>query len=147
MALADKTRLKILSLLKDGEVCVNDFTEAIKVSQPKISRHLAYLRSSGLVKTRRDGKWVYYSIDPELQSSAKNILTCILDTLEETSQPVVKTNLAIYKSVKPDMISDARSAGKRRLIHQSETKQAPEIRSDALSEISQSHNEIEDFLL
>jgi len=61
-ALGDATRLRILGLLLTGEVCVCDIHESLKVSQPKVSRHLAYLRRSGLVDTRRQGLWVYYRL-------------------------------------------------------------------------------------
>jgi ArsR family transcriptional regulator len=59
-ALADTTRLRILGLLLTGEICVCHIHESLKISQPKASRHLAYLRRSGLVATRRDGLWVHY---------------------------------------------------------------------------------------
>ena len=61
-ALADRTRLRLLSLMAGGEVCVCFFVEVLKQSQPKISRHLAYLRNAGLVEARRDGKWIHYRI-------------------------------------------------------------------------------------
>ena len=64
MALADKTRLRLLNLMRDEEVCVCFFTEVLGESQPKISRHLAYLRGAGIVHARRDGKWMNYSIVP-----------------------------------------------------------------------------------
>lgn len=59
-ALADTTRLRILGLLLTGEVCVCHINESLRITQPKASRHLAYLRRSGLVETRRDGLWVNY---------------------------------------------------------------------------------------
>lgn len=59
-ALGDATRLRILGLLLTGEVCVCHIHESLKISQPKASRHLAYLRRAGLVATRRDGLWVHY---------------------------------------------------------------------------------------
>jgi len=59
-ALADSTRLRILGLLVTGEVCVCHIHETLRISQPKASRHLAYLRSAGLVDTRREGLWVHY---------------------------------------------------------------------------------------
>lgn len=59
-ALADATRLRILGLLLAGEVCVCDIHESLKIPQSKASRHLAYLRRSGLVATRRDGLWIHY---------------------------------------------------------------------------------------
>jgi ArsR family transcriptional regulator len=61
-ALGDSTRLRILGLLLTGEVCVCDIHESLKVPQPKASRHLAYLRKSGLVEARRDGLWVHYRL-------------------------------------------------------------------------------------
>lgn len=61
-ALGDATRLRILGLLLTGEVCVCHIHESLKVSQPKASRHLAYLRRAGLVDTRREGLWVYYRL-------------------------------------------------------------------------------------
>src|SRR3954469_11990515 len=61
-ALADETRLRILGLLLTGEVCVCHIHESLKIPQPKASRHLAYLRRSGLVETRRDGLWIHYRL-------------------------------------------------------------------------------------
>jgi ArsR family transcriptional regulator, arsenate/arsenite/antimonite-responsive transcriptional repressor len=61
-ALADSTRLRILGLLLTGEVCVCDIHESLKIPQPKASRHLAYLRRSGLVETRREGLWIHYRL-------------------------------------------------------------------------------------
>jgi ArsR family transcriptional regulator len=61
-ALGDETRLRILGLLLTGEVCVCHIHESLRVPQPKASRHLAYLRRAGLVKTRRDGLWVHYRL-------------------------------------------------------------------------------------
>jgi ArsR family transcriptional regulator len=59
-ALADATRLRILGLLLTGEVCVCHIHESLRISQPKASRHLAYLRRAGLVETRREGIWIHY---------------------------------------------------------------------------------------
>jgi ArsR family transcriptional regulator, arsenate/arsenite/antimonite-responsive transcriptional repressor len=61
-ALGDQTRLRILGLLLTGEVCVCHVHESLGVSQPKASRHLAYLRRAGIVETRRQGQWVYYRL-------------------------------------------------------------------------------------
>lgn len=79
MALADKTRLRLLNLMSGGEVCVCFFTEVLGESQPKISRHLAYLRNAGIVKARRDGKWMHYSIDPPSDNAAKLALQAALN--------------------------------------------------------------------
>jgi ArsR family transcriptional regulator len=61
-ALADGTRLRILGLLLAGEVCVCSLHESLGEPQPKVSRHLAYLRRAGLVSTRREGLWVHYRL-------------------------------------------------------------------------------------
>jgi ArsR family transcriptional regulator len=63
MALADPTRLRLLNLMDGREVCVCFFVEILKQAQPKISRHLAYLRNAGIVSARRDGKWMHYRIE------------------------------------------------------------------------------------
>jgi ArsR family transcriptional regulator len=61
-ALADRTRLRLISLIGDSEVCVCFFVAILKISQPKISRHLAYLRRAGIVTSRREGKWMHYRL-------------------------------------------------------------------------------------
>jgi ArsR family transcriptional regulator, arsenate/arsenite/antimonite-responsive transcriptional repressor len=61
-ALADRTRLRLINLIGEDEVCVCYFVEVLKTNQPKISRHLAYLRRAGVVKARREGKWMHYRI-------------------------------------------------------------------------------------
>jgi ArsR family transcriptional regulator len=61
-ALGDNTRLRLLNLMGDQEICVCYFVEILDQPQPKISRHLAYLRSAGMVQTRREGKWMHYRI-------------------------------------------------------------------------------------
>src|SRR5881296_2954086 len=76
-ALADATRLRILGLLLTGEVCVCDIHESLKIPQPKASRHLAYLRRSGLVETRRDGLWIHY----RLGKLADPVLAAIVDAV------------------------------------------------------------------
>jgi ArsR family transcriptional regulator len=61
-ALADRTRLRLLNLMRTDEVCVCFFVEILKTNQPKISRHLAYLRRAGIVGARRQGQWMHYRI-------------------------------------------------------------------------------------
>jgi len=73
--LSDDTRLKTLLMLSEkGELCVCDLTEALQLSQPKISRHLADLRKCGLVLDTRKGKWVYYQLHPELPAWVRDII-------------------------------------------------------------------------
>jgi ArsR family transcriptional regulator len=76
-ALADATRLRILGLLLSGEVCVCDIHESLKIPQPKASRHLAYLRRSGLVETRREGLWIHY----RLGKLADPVMAAIVDAV------------------------------------------------------------------
>lgn len=79
LALADKTRLRLLNLMREDEVCVCYFTEVLGESQPKISRHLAYLRNAGVVSARREGKWMNYKIEMPENPFAARVLR---DTLE-----------------------------------------------------------------
>ncbi len=72
-ALADRTRLRLINLMGDDEVCVCFFVEVLKLNQPKISRHLAYLRRAGVVAARREGKWMHYRIVEPPDPRAANI--------------------------------------------------------------------------
>lgn len=70
-ALADRTRLRLLNLIGEDEICVCFFVEVLGTNQPKISRHLAYLRKAGVVAGRREGKWIHYRIvEPPDQHAA-----------------------------------------------------------------------------
>src|SRR5215510_13006270 len=73
-ALADKTRLRILALLGNNEVCVCHIHDTLGVPQPTISRHLAYLRRSGLVAVRRDGVWMHYQVSGCLHPVIRGVL-------------------------------------------------------------------------
>lgn len=77
-ALADPTRLRLLNLMNGREVCVCYFVEILKQGQPKISRHLAYLRRAGIVSARRDGKWMHYSIEQPADAEAAAVLDVVL---------------------------------------------------------------------
>src|SRR6186997_2461492 len=97
-ALADTTRLRILGLLLAGEVCVCDIHESLKIPQSKASRHLAYLRRSGLVETRRDGLWIHYRLgtlaDPvtaAIVDAARHGLTHV-DTVRRDAERLQKRN-------------------------------------------------------
>lgn len=72
-ALADRTRLRLINLIGEDEVCVCFFVEVLKTNQPKISRHLAYLRKAGVVSARREGKWIHYRIVEPPDLHAANI--------------------------------------------------------------------------
>ena len=73
-ALADRTRLRLLNLMGCGEVCVCFLVEVLGVSQPKISRHLAYLRRAGVVEARREGKWMHYRVVEPEDEGARRVL-------------------------------------------------------------------------
>ena len=82
-ALGDNTRLRLLNLMGDQELCVCYFTEILAQPQPKISRHLAYLRSAGIVEARREGKWMHYRIVMPPHIGASQVLQQTLAWLKE----------------------------------------------------------------
>lgn len=83
-AVADTTRLHILSALaRDKELCVLDLAERLQVSQPKVSRHLAYLRSTGLVVTRREGLKIHYRLTPAIDEFHQKLLECLSACFED----------------------------------------------------------------
>lgn len=78
-ALADPTRLRLLSLLSEGEVCVCFLCDVLKLVQPKVSRHLAYLKRAGLVTARREGKWMHYAWAELADPVARHFLSGLRD--------------------------------------------------------------------
>jgi ArsR family transcriptional regulator len=98
-AFSDRTRLRLLHLLRGGETCVCDLVDVLGVPQPKVSRHLAYLRRAGLVTARREGMWMHYQLAPATSEFHKSLLSCLA---------------CCFKSV-PELAKDARKlAGTRR---------------------------------
>jgi ArsR family transcriptional regulator len=93
-ALGDVTRLRILGLLLTGEVCVCDIHESLKIPQPKTSRHLAYLRRSGLVETRREGLWIHYRLgrlaDPVLAGLVDAVRHALTHTARRDAERLQK---------------------------------------------------------
>ena len=85
-ALGDNTRLRLLNLIGDQEVCVCYFVEILGGPQPKISRHLAYLRSAGIVEARREGKWMHYRLVMPPHLGATQILWQTMNSLKEEKQ-------------------------------------------------------------
>jgi len=83
-ALSDETRLRILKLLEHGELCVCDIVAALDMIQPKVSFHLGVLQEAGLVKSRKQGKWIHYSID-ESDLFKRLILISALERIPETA--------------------------------------------------------------
>lgn len=85
-ALADRTRLRLINLMGRDEVCVCFFVEVFGTNQPKVSRHLAYLRRAGIVKTRKDGKWVQYSVAEPPDPNAARVLSDVRAWLAEDAE-------------------------------------------------------------
>jgi ArsR family transcriptional regulator, arsenate/arsenite/antimonite-responsive transcriptional repressor len=91
-ALGDRTRLRLLNLIADREICVCYFVDILRISQPKISRHLAYLRRAGIVAARRQGRWMHYRLVAPRDAVASAIL---LETLAHLRQfPEMQEDLA-----------------------------------------------------
>jgi ArsR family transcriptional regulator len=95
-ALADETRLRLLCLMAGGEICVCHLQAVLQTNQPKISRHLAYLRRAGLVETRRDGRWTHYR-HKKLAGDLEKILMQTL--LHLKLEPRIKKDLQRLKQV------------------------------------------------
>ena len=97
-AFSDRTRLRILRLLVDGEICVGNLVEILQVPQPTVSRHLAYLRKASLVDVRKDGLWAYYSLAPPESSFQSKLYECLRDCFCEV--PELKADARRAKKVK-----------------------------------------------
>ena len=95
-ALSDPTRLRLLKLMNHKEICVCYLQEVLKTNQPKISRHLAYLRKAGLVEARRDGKWSHYRLK-KLDKNLGEILSQTLARLDYEAQ--IRKDLERLKQV------------------------------------------------
>ena len=85
-ACADPTRLRLLHLLRDGERCVCELVAAVDEPQPKISRHLAYLRRAGLVAARKKGLWVHYRLARPGSDLHRGLLRCLRTSLPDVDQ-------------------------------------------------------------
>ena len=76
-AFSDRTRLRILNLLRGRELCVCDLVRVTGAPQPKVSRHLAYLRKAGLVMARKEGLWMYYVLAPSNNDFHRKLIECL----------------------------------------------------------------------
>lgn len=88
LALSDKTRLRLVGLMANGEVSVSFLAEHAGESQPKISRHLAYLRDCGIVTTRREGKWIYYGLADFTDDERAGIIESVLSVLGPSDRAI-----------------------------------------------------------
>ena len=103
--LADSTRLRCLLLMQaEGELCVCELTHALNLSQPKISRHLAHLREAGVLIARRNGTWMNYRIDPNLDNWALNILQQTLDGVRKSEPFISDSKMLDAMADRPDQL-------------------------------------------
>src|SRR3989338_6814822 len=100
-ALSDETRLRILKLLENGELCVCDITDVLNMSQPNISFHLAMLKEAGLIKDRRNGRWMHYSLD-ESDIFIRFLLLGVLERFEDKLAEEDKKRLISLLSTKEE---------------------------------------------
>ena len=85
-AFSDRTRLRILHVLRGGELCVGDIVESLRAPQPRISRHLAYLRKAHLVLVRKSGLWSHYSLAPAKTPFHRKLLECLAKCFGEVPE-------------------------------------------------------------
>jgi len=88
-ALSDETRLKILLLLKEGELCVCDIADTLKMTQPNISFHLSMLKEAGLIRDRKNGRWIHYSID-DSDMFNRFLLLGLFKKVQESKLPPIR---------------------------------------------------------
>ncbi len=98
-ALSDETRMRMLHLLCDGELCVCEIMQALEISQTRASRNLGILRDAGLLKDRRDGQWVHYSVNREVAAEYLKLLELVPSLLRE-DETMVEDKKKLKKAVK-----------------------------------------------
>ena len=106
-ALSDKTRIRILKLLEEGELCVCDIVAALDMIQPKVSFHLCVLKEAGLLKDRKQGKWIHYCID-DTDIFRRFLVLSVLEKMSEGVMQEDKKRLKEFlktKKVKVDLIA------------------------------------------
>lgn len=112
-ALADRTRLRLLNLMRDGEVCVCFFAEALGTNNPKISRHLAYLKRAGLVSARRDGKWMHYRLQKPTDPNAAGIINSLLASFDTDIEMRKDRETLVNVCCSPALIAIGRERGSK----------------------------------
>jgi len=106
-ALSEETRLRILKLLEKGELCVCDIVAAMEMSQPKISFHLNVLKEAGLIRDRKQGRWIHYSLD-DSDFFRRFLLLSVLEKISKESASEDSRRLAAFlqgKSIKEKVVS------------------------------------------
>ncbi|MGW8271931.1 MAG: ArsR/SmtB family transcription factor [Thermodesulfovibrionales bacterium] len=110
-ALSEETRLRVLNILQNGELCVCDIVAALKTSQPKISFHLNVLKEAGLIKDRKQGRWIHYRID-ETDMFRRFLVLSILEKLTDKISDGDKGRLEAFLKAKEGRLGRA-SCGRR----------------------------------
>ena len=98
-ALSDETRMRMLHLLMDGELCVCEIMQALGISQTRASRNLGILRDAGLLKDRRNGQWVHYSLNQGVAAEYLKLMGLVTSLLKE-DQTMVEDKKKLKKAVK-----------------------------------------------
>ena len=98
-ALSDDTRLRVIKLLEERELCVCELMQVLKMSQPRISRHMGVLKNAGLVDDRREGKWVHYSLKKEARRKEVKVLIGVMSVMAN-DEAVIKTDKKNLKKTK-----------------------------------------------
>ncbi len=98
-ALSDETRLRIIKLLEQGELCVCDITAALDMVQPKVSFHLSALKEAGLIKDRKQGKWIHYSLN-EKDLFRRMLLLSACERMQDSAVSADRKRLNAFRGVK-----------------------------------------------
>ena len=98
-ALSDETRLRMLKLLSEGELCVCEIMQAMEISQTRASRNLGILKAAGLVEDRRDGQWVHYSLSKEAITDYAPLLELLINSLND-DKTILKDKENLRRAIK-----------------------------------------------
>ncbi len=104
-ALSDETRLRIVKLLENGELCVCHIVAAVDMSQSKISFHLRTLKEAGLVKDRREGKWMHYRLN-ESDLFKRLLFLSIAERIREADMENDRQRLEAFIASRPEEFAD-----------------------------------------
>jgi ArsR family transcriptional regulator, arsenate/arsenite/antimonite-responsive transcriptional repressor len=97
-ALSDPGRIKVLKMLQEGELCVCEIQAALGLAQPTVSKHLRILEEAGLIRGRKQGVWIYYSLETEGPPCSAALLFLLRDWLED--DPVVRSTVTSLPSIR-----------------------------------------------
>lgn len=115
-ALSDETRVRIIKLLEQGELCVCEIVAAFGVTQPRVSFHLAALKNAGLVKDRKEGKWMYYRID-DSDLFKRLLILSVLEKIPEKTLKEDRQRLKEFRATALESMSGARCCRGDRTYH------------------------------